>query len=99
MLVLDLGLPDMGGVELVRPLVQRDLRILVFTMHREPIFATQALRAGALGYVTKSSPPEVLLHAVYRLPAVHQPRYGPPTSPWPCCAPSLIPGGPDPARV
>jgi DNA-binding NarL/FixJ family response regulator len=65
-LVLDLGLPDMGGVELIRRLVQRDagVRILAFTMHREPIFATQALRAGALGYVTKSSPPDVLIHAV-----------------------------------
>lgn len=73
-LVLDLGLPDMGGVELVRRLVQRDpqVRILVFTMHREPIFATQALRAGALGYVTKSSPPEVLLYAVTQVTARQQ---------------------------
>ena len=73
-LVLDLGLPDMGGVELIRRLVQRDtdLRILVFTMHREPIFATQALRAGALGYVTKSSPPEVMIDAVYQVAAGHQ---------------------------
>lgn len=68
-LVLDLGLPDMGGVELIRRLVQRDdrVRILVFTMHREPLFATQALRAGALGYVTKSSPPTVLVDAVYKV--------------------------------
>lgn len=73
-LVLDLGLPDMGGVELIRRLVQRDagVRILVFTMHREPIFATQALRAGALGYVTKSSPPEVLVGAVYQVAARRQ---------------------------
>lgn len=73
-LVLDLGLPDMGGVELIRRLVQRDagVRILVFTMHREPIFATQALRAGALGYVTKSSPPQVLLNAVYQVAARNQ---------------------------
>ncbi|MDO8346444.1 MAG: response regulator transcription factor [Rugosibacter sp.] len=69
--VLDLGLPDMGGVELIRRLVQRDagVRILVFTMHREPIFATQALRAGALGYVTKSSLPEMLVGAVYQVAA------------------------------
>ena len=73
-LVLDLGLPDMGGVELIRRLVQRDadVRILVFTMHREPIFATQALRAGALGYVTKSSPPDVLVDAVYQVAARRQ---------------------------
>ncbi len=73
-LVLDLGLPDMGGVELIRRLVQRDadVRILVFTMHREPIFATQAVRAGALGYVTKSSPPDVLVDAVYQVAARRQ---------------------------
>lgn len=73
-LVLDLGLPDMGGVELIRRLVQRDadVRILVFTMHREPIFATQALRAGALGYITKSSPPDVLVAAVYQVAARRQ---------------------------
>lgn len=73
-LVLDLGLPDMGGVELIRRLVQRDAgaRILVFTMHRESIFATQSLRAGALGYVTKSSLPDVLLAAVYQVAARRQ---------------------------
>jgi two-component system, NarL family, invasion response regulator UvrY len=73
-LVLDLGLPDMGGVELIRRLVQRDadVRILVFTMHREPIFATQALRAGALGYVTKSSLPDVMVEAVYQVAARRQ---------------------------
>lgn len=72
--VLDLGLPDLGGVELIRRLVQRDagVRILVFTMHREPIFATQALRAGALGYVTKSSLPEMLVGAVYQVAARRQ---------------------------
>ncbi len=74
LVILDLGLPDLGGVELIRRLLQRQprLRILVFTMHREPIFATQALRAGALGYVTKSSPPEVLIDAVYRVAARRQ---------------------------
>ena len=39
---------------------------------REPLFATQALRAGALGYVTKSSPPEVLVNAVYQVAARRQ---------------------------
>lgn len=67
--VLDLGLPDMGGVELVRRLIQRDARarILVFSMHRDPLFASQAMRAGALGYVTKSCPPDVLIDAVYQV--------------------------------
>lgn len=70
-LLLDLGLPDMGGVELIQRLVKRDpaARILVFSMHREPIFATQSLRAGALGYVTKSSPPDILVGALYQVAA------------------------------
>lgn len=69
--ILDLSLPDMGGIELIRRLVQRqpDARILAFSMHRDPLFATQALRAGAFGYVTKSCAPEVLIHAVYEVAA------------------------------
>ena len=33
-------------------------------MHQNPLFAAQALRADALGYVSKSSPPEELLRAI-----------------------------------
>lgn len=69
--ILDLALPDMGGVELIRRLVQRDAqaRVLAFSMHQDPLFASQALRAGALGYVTKSCAPEVLIKAVYQVAA------------------------------
>jgi len=69
--VLDLALPDMGGVELIGRLRQRrpDARILAFSMHRDPLFAAQALKAGALGYVTKSSEPGVLVQAVYQVAA------------------------------
>jgi two-component system, NarL family, invasion response regulator UvrY len=67
--VVDLSLPDMGGVELIQRLMQRhaQARVLAFSMHRDPLYARQALKAGALGYVTKSSPPEVLVQAVYRV--------------------------------
>lgn len=69
--VLDLGLPDIGGVELIRRLLSRDaqVRILAFSMHRDSLYVTQALRAGAIGYVTKSSAPEVLVNAVYQVAA------------------------------
>lgn len=69
--VLDLSLPDMGGIELIRRLVARDkdARILAFSMHQEPVFAAQALRAGALGYVTKSCAPDLLIKAVYQVAA------------------------------
>jgi two-component system, NarL family, invasion response regulator UvrY len=68
-IILDLSLPHMGGIELTRRILQRqpEARILAFSMHRDPLFAAQAIRAGALGYVTKSSSPEVLIQAVYRI--------------------------------
>jgi DNA-binding NarL/FixJ family response regulator len=67
--IVDLSLPNMGGIELIRRIIQRrpDARILTFSMHRDPTFAAQAIRAGALGYVTKSSDPEVLIQAVYKV--------------------------------
>ena len=67
--VLDLSLPGMGGIELTRRILQRhpEAHILIFSMHRDPLFAAQALRAGALGYVTKSSSPDVLIQAVYKI--------------------------------
>lgn len=69
LIILDLSLPNMGGIELTRRILQRqpDARILAFSMHRDPLFATQAIRAGALGYVTKSSGTEVLIQAVYKV--------------------------------
>ncbi len=67
--ILDLSLPGMGGIELTRRILQRqpEACILVFSMHRDPLFAAQAIRAGALGYVTKSSSPDVLIQAVYKV--------------------------------
>lgn len=64
--VIDLGLPGMGGLELIARLQRagRGGRLLACSMHRDPLWAAQALRAGALGYVTKSSPAEQLVAAV-----------------------------------
>ena len=51
----------------VIPIQQWDpaARILVFTMHQNAAFAVQAIRAGARGYVTKTSPPDALVRAVH----------------------------------
>ena len=69
LIILDLSLPNIGGIELTRRILQRqpDARILAFSMHRDPLFAAQAIRAGALGYVTKSSSPDELIQAVYKV--------------------------------
>ena len=65
-LVLDLSLPGQSGLDLLRRLSLRRpaLRILVFTMHDAPATVEHCLRAGAAGFVTKISAPEVLLEAL-----------------------------------
>ncbi len=66
-IIMDLSMPGQGGLESISRICtrQRDARILVFSMHQNPAFAIQASRAGAKGYVTKSSAPDVLIRAVY----------------------------------
>lgn len=65
--IMDLSMPGQSGVETIARIKQRNpqAKILVFTMHQNPRFAVQAIRAGALGYVTKSSPADVLLKAIH----------------------------------
>jgi DNA-binding NarL/FixJ family response regulator len=69
LVIMDLTMPGLGGIEAVKRIRQwdRSARILVFTMHQNAAYAVQAIRAGAKGYVTKSSPPEALLHAVFNV--------------------------------
>lgn len=64
--VFDLRMPGAGALETIARLARRDAppAILVFTMYGTPEFARRALAAGARGFVTKSSPPEVLLDAL-----------------------------------
>ena len=64
--VVDMSMPGRGGIDLIRQIRQFDpaARILVFTMHANATYAQQAFRAGARGYVTKSSPPDLLVSAI-----------------------------------
>ncbi len=65
-IVLDLNLPGLGGLELLRRLVRTapKLPILVFSQHTEAIYATKALEAGARGFVSKNAMPEEFLEAI-----------------------------------
>ena len=65
--IMDISMPGQGGLEAISRIKQfsADAKIIVFSMHQNPSFAVQATRAGALGYVTKSSDPDVLIRAIH----------------------------------
>jgi DNA-binding NarL/FixJ family response regulator len=67
--VLDLNMPGLGGLELLRRLLQADpaARVLVFSMHGEPVYAAKALEMGAKGYVSKNASPGELRTALSRI--------------------------------
>jgi two-component system, NarL family, invasion response regulator UvrY len=68
LVMLDLNLPGIGGVELVRRVVDAGAaRVLVLSMHAEPLYAARALDAGAKGYLSKNASPDEVLHAVRRV--------------------------------
>ncbi|MFO1073677.1 MAG: response regulator transcription factor [Geminicoccaceae bacterium] len=66
LVILDLNLPGIGGLDLLRRLLEANpaARCLIFSMYEDPILTARALEAGALGYVTKNDKPERLLEAV-----------------------------------
>ena len=69
LIILDLNLPGLGGLELINRLMldDRARRILVLSMHAEPLYAVRALEAGATGYLSKNAAPDELIEAVRRV--------------------------------
>ncbi len=67
--VMDVTLPGRSGIDALRQMreIKPQIRVLMFSMHEEPIFAKRALQAGASGYVTKASAPHELVEAVHTL--------------------------------
>jgi DNA-binding NarL/FixJ family response regulator len=66
LVTLDISLPDKNGLELIKDLLARipDLKILVFSMHDEMLYAERVVRAGAKGYLMKDEPTEKLIRAI-----------------------------------
>ena len=67
--VLDLALKNANGLTLIRDLKarHRGIRILVYSMHDEMLFAKRAIQAGAMGYVNKQADTEELLDAMRKV--------------------------------
>ncbi len=64
--VIDVSLKDTSGIELLKTLKlqQPRLPLLVLSMHEEGLYAERALRAGAMGYIMKQEPADVILKAI-----------------------------------
>lgn len=67
--ILDLNLQGLGGLELLRRILSDNAmaRVIIFSMHAEPIYAARALKVGAKGYVSKSAAADELVTAVRRV--------------------------------
>ncbi|KPV52969.1 hypothetical protein SE17_12330 [Kouleothrix aurantiaca] len=65
-IVIDLMMPGMSGLEVMRQLRERAprTRIVVLSMHADAVYVREALRAGAVGYVLKEAPSAELVEAV-----------------------------------
>ncbi len=67
--LMDMSMPGCSGLELIEKVRRRapETRILVLSMHREDLYATRTIRAGAHGFITKTQPPTEILDALRRV--------------------------------
>ena len=65
-MVMDLSMPGMGGLEAIRRILMRDAKakILVLSMHEDLSFANQALKLGAKGYLIKNTLADDLVKSI-----------------------------------
>lgn len=67
--VVDISLPGMNGIELIKNLLHQvpEMKILVVSRHDEELYAERALRAGAKGYLMKLEAAETLITAIRQI--------------------------------
>ncbi|MBV8553486.1 MAG: response regulator transcription factor [Acidobacteriaceae bacterium] len=64
--VMDVAMPEVNGIEATRRMVQNEprLKVLVLSMHKEAVYVREILRAGARGYILKDAIDTELLNAI-----------------------------------
>ncbi len=65
-LLLDLSLPDIPGIDVLKQVVKSrpDIRVIILSMHDNPEYMIKALREGACAYLTKDTQAEILIEAI-----------------------------------
>jgi DNA-binding NarL/FixJ family response regulator len=65
-IVMDVAMPDLNGVEATRQIVEQGIEapVLILSMHKDAVYVRESLRAGAKGYLLKGSIDQDLLKAV-----------------------------------
>ncbi len=68
-LIIELDLPEINGMNALRTLKNQfpELKILVFSAHAEEMYALSAIKAGAAGYISKTTDPKTLESAIYQV--------------------------------
>ncbi len=69
MVLLDITLPGIGGLEILRKIKanKADAKVLMFSMHEDPVFASRAMQTGAKGYITKNNAADHLVEAIQKV--------------------------------
>jgi two-component system, NarL family, response regulator NreC len=64
--LMDVAMPELNGIEATRKMVEANsrLRVLVLSMHKEAVYVREILRAGARGYILKDAIDTELLNAI-----------------------------------
>ena len=64
--IVDISMPGKSGLDVLKDLkaLKRKFKVLILSMHPEDRFAIRALKAGAVGYLTKESAPDELVKAI-----------------------------------
>jgi DNA-binding NarL/FixJ family response regulator len=67
--VIDISLKTSSGIDLIKRIRDRNdsVRMLVWSMHSESLYAERALRAGALGYINKDQATDKIIEAIQRV--------------------------------
>jgi DNA-binding NarL/FixJ family response regulator len=67
--VIDISLGNSNGLTLIHDIkkTHKSLKMLVYSMHDELLFAPRAIHAGAMGYVNKNAPPTEVIDAIRKI--------------------------------